>query len=151
MTRMRSAACPTMGGAPGAGKWTTDGVNRCPSASAITSGMPESTVATSELVVPRSMPTILLMVQFVRASKIAGKLAYANWFLKSPASIYQKCRRILREVIRQHRKNLALVARHIRADAHERVATDRLVENDFASAAVACRHLRGQFHAIIAN
>src|SRR2546427_9424350 len=48
-----------MGSASGAGKWTTDGVSRLPSPSAMTSGMPESTVATSELVVPKSMPTIL--------------------------------------------------------------------------------------------
>lgn len=30
----------------------------------MTSGMPESTVATAELVVPKSMPTILLIINF---------------------------------------------------------------------------------------
>src|SRR5258708_2912212 len=50
-----------MASASADGKCTTEGVNRRPSASAMTSGMPESTVATSELVVPKSMPTILLM------------------------------------------------------------------------------------------
>jgi hypothetical protein len=45
------------------GKCTTDGVSRWPLASAMTKGMPESTVATSEFVVPKSMPTILLMCE----------------------------------------------------------------------------------------
>ena len=49
------------GGAPAAGTETTDGVKRRPSASAMTKGIPESTVATRELVVPRSIPMILLM------------------------------------------------------------------------------------------
>src|SRR5260221_13199890 len=59
---MRLASWPTMAATSAAGQCTTDGVSRRPSASAMTSGMPESTVATSELVVPRSMPTILLIV-----------------------------------------------------------------------------------------
>src|SRR6267142_1317535 len=60
-TRTRLAAAPTTASAWAAGKCTTDGVKRRPSASAMTNGMPESTVATSELVVPKSMPTILSM------------------------------------------------------------------------------------------
>jgi hypothetical protein len=51
----------------------TPGGNRSPSASAITYGMPASTVAMSELVVPRSMPTmsfIALNLKFaVQSSK----------------------------------------------------------------------------------
>lgn len=60
MSRTWLALRPTTGSPPALGTWTTEGVSRWPSASAMTSGMPASTVATSELVVPRSMPTILL-------------------------------------------------------------------------------------------
>src|SRR5665213_3605563 len=60
--RMRLASWPTIGFSF-AEKWTTDGVNRCPFASAMTNGIPESTVATSEFVVPKSMPIILLMCE----------------------------------------------------------------------------------------
>src|SRR5947209_20267377 len=58
---MRFAVKPTTGAAVGPGTWTTEGVRRRPSESAMTNGIPESTVATNELVVPRSIPTILLM------------------------------------------------------------------------------------------
>ena len=41
---------------------TTDGVVRCPSALGMTTGSPASRTETTELVVPRSMPTALAMV-----------------------------------------------------------------------------------------
>ena len=41
---------------------TTDGKSRDPSALGITTGSPPSMTATTELVVPRSMPTILLIL-----------------------------------------------------------------------------------------
>ena len=40
---------------------TTDGVSRPPSALVMTTGSPPSMTATTELVVPRSMPMILLI------------------------------------------------------------------------------------------
>jgi hypothetical protein len=40
---------------------TTDGVRRDPSGLVITTGSPPSMTATTELVVPRSMPIILLI------------------------------------------------------------------------------------------
>jgi hypothetical protein len=48
-------------------KATTDGVVRFPSLLTMTSGLPPSTTATTELVVPRSMPMIFPMV-FLPAS-----------------------------------------------------------------------------------
>ena len=45
---------------------TTDGVVRDPSALGMTVGSPASRVETTELVVPRSMPTALDMVRFLQ-------------------------------------------------------------------------------------
>src|SRR2546421_9997376 len=59
--RIRTAGCPTSG-SPSVGKWTTDGVNRAPFLSAIRIGNPASITPMSELVVPRSMPTISFIV-----------------------------------------------------------------------------------------
>ena len=42
---------------------TTDGVVRLPSALAMTTGEPPSMIATTELVVPRSMPTVFAIVK----------------------------------------------------------------------------------------
>jgi hypothetical protein len=51
-------------GSPSGGKYTTEGVSRTPSESASRMGNPASTIPMSELVVPRSMPTISLMSLF---------------------------------------------------------------------------------------
>ncbi len=59
----RLAICPTMR-SPSRVKPTTDGVVRIPSELAITIGFPPSMTATTELVVPRSMPTTLPMRWF---------------------------------------------------------------------------------------
>ena len=56
-SRERLASQPTIG-SPDVGMQTTEGVSRRPCPSAKTRGIPESTTATSELVVPRSMPII---------------------------------------------------------------------------------------------
>ena len=45
---------------------TTDGVVRAPSALGMTVGSPASSVETTEFVVPRSMPTALAIVVFLR-------------------------------------------------------------------------------------
>src|ERR671918_1864137 len=57
----RRATWPTSR-SPCSVKATTDGVVRDPSALGITVGWPPSTVAMTELVVPRSMPTALAMM-----------------------------------------------------------------------------------------
>src|SRR5215475_10180302 len=54
----RLATSPTRT-SPDFEKATTDGVVRAPSALGITEGSPASSTATTELVVPRSMPTAL--------------------------------------------------------------------------------------------
>src|SRR6185295_6879817 len=59
----RRATWPTRR-SPWSVKATTDGVVRAPSAFGITVGCPPSTVAMTEFVVPRSMPTALAMVMF---------------------------------------------------------------------------------------
>src|SRR5215210_6940096 len=51
-------------------KATTDGVVRPPSALGTTVGSPASRTLTTELVVPRSMPTALGMVGFLRVGAI---------------------------------------------------------------------------------
>jgi len=55
------AALPTTR-SPSARKPTTDGVVRSPSAFTMMVGLPPSNTAIAELVVPRSIPRILLMV-----------------------------------------------------------------------------------------
>src|SRR5688572_23126430 len=60
VTACRLATWPTRR-SPVFAKATTDGVNRLPSGLVMTTGSPPSMTATTELVVPRSMPMILLM------------------------------------------------------------------------------------------
>src|SRR6188474_817566 len=50
---------------------TTDGVNRPPSGLVMTTGSPPSMTATTDLVVPRSMPMILLIC--VSGPRVGGK------------------------------------------------------------------------------
>ena len=61
VTAWRRAGWPTMR-SPSSMKPTTEGVVRAPSAFSITFGALPSMMATHELVVPRSMPMILLMI-----------------------------------------------------------------------------------------
>ena len=60
VTAWRLATSPTST-SPFLAKATTDGVVRAPSALAMTTGSPPSRTATTELVVPRSMPTARAM------------------------------------------------------------------------------------------
>ena len=62
VTAWRLATSPTST-SPFLAKATTDGVVREPSAFAMTVGSPPSRTATTELVVPRSMPTARAMCQ----------------------------------------------------------------------------------------
>src|SRR5437764_54691 len=61
MTFWRLAVCPTRR-SPFFVNATTDGSRREPSAVVMTAGSPPSMTATTELVVPRSIPTILAIV-----------------------------------------------------------------------------------------
>ena len=61
VTACRFATCPTSR-SPDFVNATTDGVVREPSGLAITEGLSPSMTATTELVVPRSIPMILLTV-----------------------------------------------------------------------------------------
>ncbi len=70
VTACRFATCPTSS-SPLSVNATTEGVVLEPSAFGMTTGLPPSMMATTELVVPRSMPMILLMhvlLEAVRAS-----------------------------------------------------------------------------------
>src|SRR5256885_5896619 len=60
VTACRLATWPTRR-SPAFVNATTDGVNRPPSGLVMTTGSPPSMTATTELVVPRSIPIILLM------------------------------------------------------------------------------------------
>ncbi len=60
VTACRFATCPT-NRSPAFVNPTTDGVSRPPSEFVMTTGSPPSITATTELVVPRSIPMILLM------------------------------------------------------------------------------------------
>src|SRR5262245_28014726 len=60
VTAWRLATCPTKR-SPDLVNATTEGVNRPPSGFVMTTGSPPSMTATTELVVPRSIPMILLM------------------------------------------------------------------------------------------
>jgi hypothetical protein len=60
VTACRFATCPTRR-SPDLVKPTTEGVIRLPSGFVMTTGSPPSMTATTELVVPRSIPIILLM------------------------------------------------------------------------------------------
>ena len=65
VTAWRLATSPTST-SPFLAKATTDGVVREPSALAMTVGSPPSRTATTEFVVPRSIPTARAMVLFLR-------------------------------------------------------------------------------------
>ena len=65
VTACRFATCPTSR-SPDLVKPTTDGVIRLPSGLVMTTGSPPSITATTEFVVPRSIPIILLIVQSSR-------------------------------------------------------------------------------------
>ena len=65
-TAWRLAVCPTMR-SPVLVNATTDGQSRPPSAVEITVASPPSTTATTLLVVPRSIPTILDMFFHLRS------------------------------------------------------------------------------------
>ena len=62
VTACRFATCPTSR-SPVFVNATTDGVRRLPSGLVMTTGSPPSMTATTELVVPRSIPMILLMMK----------------------------------------------------------------------------------------
>src|SRR3954462_12248536 len=66
VTAWRLATCPTRR-SPVLVKATTEGVSRPPSGFVMTTGSPPSMTATTELVVPRSMPMILL-IEFLENS-----------------------------------------------------------------------------------
>ena len=51
---------------------TTDGVMRLPSGLVITTGSPPSITATTELVVPRSIPIILLILRYLATAPVVG-------------------------------------------------------------------------------
>src|SRR5512132_166458 len=68
VTACRLATSPTSTSPPFANA-TTDGVVLEPSAFGITVGSPPSSTATTELVVPRSMPTARAMIVFPPARK----------------------------------------------------------------------------------
>src|SRR5581483_1046925 len=77
--RIRLGARPTIA-SPFAGKCTTDGVSRSPSASASKSGKPASIAPMSEFVVPRSMPTmsdisIRRLRRFTRIQRKSAKIS----------------------------------------------------------------------------
>ena len=61
----RLATWPTMR-SPSLEKATTEGVVRLPSALGMTTASPPSITATQELVVPRSIPMILDIMQFLQ-------------------------------------------------------------------------------------
>src|SRR5829696_4486196 len=61
--------CPTRT-SPFSSSATTDGVNRDPSSFAMTLGSLPSMIATTEFVVPRSMPMILPMTVFPRLPEL---------------------------------------------------------------------------------
>ena len=71
VTACRLATWPTRR-SPDLVNATTDGVSRLPSGLVMTTGSPPSMTATTELVVPRSIPMILLMSPSSRARR---------WFL----------------------------------------------------------------------
>ena len=78
VTACRLATCPTSR-SPAFVNATTDGVSRLPSGLVMTVGSPPSMTATTELVVPRSMPMILLILKSfaqVAGAKALGYLDY---------------------------------------------------------------------------
>src|SRR3954449_6631385 len=82
VTACRLAISPTRT-SPDLLKATTDGVVRAPSAFAMTVGSPPSRTATTELVVPRSIPTARAMCcSFIRAGEYR-RLHVESYALKS--------------------------------------------------------------------
>src|ERR1700678_4229274 len=79
----RFATCPT-NRSPVLVKATTDGVVRPPSSLAITLGSPPSITATTELVVPRSMPIIFA----IRILLLMKCRAWLEWHFSHFLSIY---------------------------------------------------------------
>ena len=78
MIACRLASWPTSR-SPCSVKATTDGVVRAPSALGMTVGWPPSTVAITEFVVPRSIPTALAMVVLLLScSRVTGDAARAQ-------------------------------------------------------------------------
>src|SRR5882757_10365627 len=77
VTAWRLAGWPTRR-SPSSRKATTDGVVREPSAFSITFGVLPSMMATHELVVPRSIPIILLIESLARSllADVTGKPSY---------------------------------------------------------------------------
>ena len=69
VTAWRLATWPTSR-SPDLVKPTTDGVIRLPSGLVMTTGSPPSITATTEFVVPRSMPIILLMSVLAPAARL---------------------------------------------------------------------------------
>src|SRR5438270_13213934 len=75
----RRASWPTRR-SPDLVKATTDGVVRPPSALGMTTGSPASMTATTEFVVPRSMPTVFAIVDYSFISAGPGHTGRrANW------------------------------------------------------------------------
>ena len=71
----RLATSPTST-SPDLEKATTDGVVRVPSALGMTTGSPASRKATTELVVPRSIPTAFAMVGYLWVGGILGGVGH---------------------------------------------------------------------------
>src|SRR4029078_5297527 len=69
----RLATSPTST-SPALEKATTDGVVRAPSALGMTTGSPASRNETTELVVPRSMPTAFAMVGLLSCVRVGGQV-----------------------------------------------------------------------------
>src|SRR5258708_36655799 len=76
VTACRLATCPTSR-SPDLVMATTEGVVRVPSWLGITTGSPPCITATTELVVPRSIPIILLIASFSFFSDLPETLLFA--------------------------------------------------------------------------
>src|SRR2546421_12690350 len=70
----RRASWPTRR-SPDLVKATTDGVVRPPSAFGMTTGSPASMTATTELVVPRSMPTVFAIFDYSFSFGVPGDMS----------------------------------------------------------------------------
>src|SRR5438105_15077870 len=74
----RRASWPTRR-SPDFVKATTDGVVRPPSAFGMTTGSPASMTAITELVVPRSMPTVFAIFRLLEYLRAPARDAGASW------------------------------------------------------------------------
>src|SRR5439155_607793 len=85
VTAWRLAGWPTRR-SPSSRMATTDGVVRAPSAFSITFGVLPSMIATHELVVPRSIPIILLIESLARSllADAVGSLQPKRFYLQRP-------------------------------------------------------------------